>query len=100
MGSENERFISSDDKRPVNSMGSPPPSNTIRMTAEQKKKRKEAWETAQGYETTSGCPCIDHTNNLCIPKGRGWGYNINCWFLFCCCLCDEKRAEDDPGEVC
>ena len=47
---------------------------------------EKAWEDLHGYETTSGCPCWDEVEEPCIPKGSGWGYNLNCYY-FCgwCC---------------
>ncbi|MDP2438469.1 MAG: hypothetical protein Q8P67_22220 [archaeon] len=51
----------------------------------------EAWANLHGYKTTSGCPCWDETDHMCIPKHSGFGYNPNFWFCcwwmspICCC---------------
>lgn len=47
-----------------------------------------AWKNLSGYRTTSGCPCWDRSKNMCIPKRRGWGYNINFWCLLGCFICE------------
>lgn len=56
---------------------------------ERQHKNEKAWENLGGYVTTSGCPCWDHTANVCIPKAYGFGYSINFWALFCCHLCNK-----------
>eukprot|EP01038_Epipyxis_sp_PR26KG_P012633 gene12633-16939_t len=63
---------------------------------ERLRRNQQAWNTLTGYKTSSGCSCWDNTPYLCIPKSSwGWGYNINFYALFCCCLCDnEKRSRE------
>mmetsp|Transcript_37759 Transcript_37759/g.94938 ORF Transcript_37759/g.94938 Transcript_37759/m.94938 type:complete len:146 (-) Transcript_37759:89-526(-) len=67
----------------------------ISLTSHQRQARAQAWNTLHGYETTTGCPCVDHTPHVCIPKGRGgFGYNCNLWAMFCCYFCSPYLAED------
>ena len=58
-----------------------------------------AWKNLSGYRTTSGCPCWDRSDHLCIPKHSGWGYNVNFWYLFCFCLCEEASKPVIPAGV-
>jgi hypothetical protein len=53
---------------------------------------EQAWQNLSGYVTSSGYPCWDRTVNVCIPKGFGFGYTINCWALCCCFLCHTPEV--------
>jgi hypothetical protein len=56
-----------------------------------------AWKNHRGYRTSSGCPCWDRSKHPCIPKHTGWGYNVNFWALFCCCLCQDVQEKTIPA---
>lgn len=57
----------------------------------------QAWKNLTGYQTTSGCPCLDRTMYCCIPKHSGWGYNPNLWCMLCCFLCETTEDEGSNG---
>ena len=62
-----------------------------KIAEEQRRLNNErAWQELSGYQTSSGCPCVDKSVNICIPKSSfGYGYTINCWALCCCYLCHK-----------
>ena len=37
----------------------------------------------RGYETSSGCPCWDDSDDCCIPKHSGYGLNPNLRAILC-----------------